>query len=133
MENWTALNTVIELICKRFDKTTQTETTTTRYFITNITKGKAANIANAIRSHWSIENNLYRALDVTLGEDRSRKRRCNAAENFSRMRRVVLFLLKQDRKRPGCDIPLERKRKKAAGVDAHLERILLAPLPTENV
>ena len=131
--HWAGLNAVIELMCKRFDKTTQTETTCTRYFITSIAGRKAAVIANAIRNHWSIENNLHWALDVTLGEDRSRIRRCNAAENFSRMRKVVLFLLKQDRKRPGCDIPIERKRKRAARVDAHLERILLAPPPVETI
>ena len=120
--------------CKRYDKKTGSETIEKRYHITNMPRGRAASIAYAIRSHWSVENKLHWALDATLGEDRSSKKRCNAAENFSRLMRVVLFLLRRDKKRriPGCDKSLQRKRKTAGWDENVLERLLFAPPPDEN-
>ena len=53
-----------------------------------------ARIAYAIRSHWAVENGLHWALDVVFDEDRSRKRVGNTAENYSRLMRVVMSLLK---------------------------------------
>lgn len=108
---------------RAFNKKTQEESIEKRYFITNIPRGEVAHIAYAIRSHWIIENGLHWTLDVVFDEDRSRKREGNAAENFSRFRRVVISLLKQDRQRPGFDKPLRRKRKLAAWNTQELERI----------
>ncbi len=42
------------------------------------------------RGYWVIESRLHHALDVTLGEDRSRARQPNAAFVLSRFRRVVV-------------------------------------------
>jgi hypothetical protein len=47
-----------------------------------------------VRGHWSIENRLHGCLDVTFGEDQRRIRRGHAAENFSRLARLALNLLK---------------------------------------
>ncbi|MBK7939714.1 MAG: ISAs1 family transposase [Lewinellaceae bacterium] len=47
-----------------------------------------------VRSHWNIENQLHWSLDVQFGEDDSRKRIRNAAQNFSTIRKIVLNLLK---------------------------------------
>jgi len=41
-------------------------------------------IGQAIRQHWSIENQLHWILDVTFGEDASRVRKDNAPENLAR-------------------------------------------------
>ena len=56
----------------------------------------AAAFAAAARGHWSVENNLHWQLDVSFGEDQNRNRKGNGAENFSRLCRIALNLLKRD-------------------------------------
>ena len=114
-----------------FDKKTQEDSLERRYFITNMPTWGGARIAHAIRSHWIVENGLHWTLDVVFDEDRSRKRVGNAAENYSRLMRVIMNLLKKGRQRPGFDKPLIRKRKLAAWNTSELERILF-DLPSEN-
>lgn len=123
--NWQHLGALVSVRSTRFDKKTQKETTEQRFYITNIGRGFTRLIAKAIRSHWSVENGLHWVLDVVFDEDRSQKRFMNAAENFSRLMRVVMSLLKRDRQRPGHDKPLRRKRKHAAWDTRVLERIML--------
>lgn len=60
-------------------------------------KGSSATIAHAIRNHWQ-EESMHWVLDVVFGEDACRKRVYNAAENYSRMMKVVLSLLRNHRK-----------------------------------
>lgn len=57
----------------------------------------AAAIARYGRGHWSVENNLHWQLDVSFGEDQSRIRKGHGAENYSRLSRIALNLLKRDR------------------------------------
>jgi len=56
----------------------------------------AQRIGRAVRNHWCVENELHWSLDVCFGEDQSRVRIGNAAENLSRIRRQGLTLLKQE-------------------------------------
>lgn len=65
----------------------------TRYFISSL-PCNAANIARAIRTHWSIENSLHWRLDVTFKEDASRIRKDNAPENLAAIRRIAFSLAK---------------------------------------
>jgi predicted transposase YbfD/YdcC len=53
-------------------------------------------MAGYIRGHWSVENNLHWQLDVSFAEDQRRIRKGNGAENFSRLCRIALNLLKRD-------------------------------------
>jgi predicted transposase YbfD/YdcC len=53
-------------------------------------------LGTLIRNHWSVEAQLHWSLDVCFHEDASRVRIANAAENFSRVRRIALMLLKQE-------------------------------------
>lgn len=129
--NWPQLSSLVEVERRAFHKKTREESIEKRYFITNMPRGEVGRIAHAIRSHWAVENALHWALDVVFDEDRSRKRVGNAAENDSRLMRVVMSLLKRDRMRPGYDKPLRRKRKLAAWKTEELERILFG-LPGEN-
>jgi predicted transposase YbfD/YdcC len=53
-------------------------------------------MARYARGHWAVENNLHWQLDVSFGEDERRIRRGHGAENFSRLNRIALNLLKRD-------------------------------------
>ena len=51
--------------------------------------------ADAVRSHWGIENSLHWVLDVTFGEDQSRTRDRRLANNLALLRRFAIGLLKR--------------------------------------
>jgi len=72
------------------------ETCERRYYISSLDGRDAARIATAIRSHWGIENQLHYVLDVSFNEDQCRVRKSHGAENFSRIRRVALNLLRRE-------------------------------------
>jgi predicted transposase YbfD/YdcC len=56
----------------------------------------AKTLAQYIRGHWAVENNLHWQLDMSFNEDQRRIRKGNGAENFSRLCRIALNLLKRD-------------------------------------
>ena len=51
----------------------------------------------SVRTHWSVENRLHWVLDVIFKEDESRARKDNHAQNLSRIRRLALNLVSQDK------------------------------------
>jgi len=79
-------------------------------------------IAEAIRSHWNIENNLHWQLDISFHEDQSRARIKNAAECFSLLRKISMAYLKKDLK---SKVGIKCKRKKACWSDQYLFDILM--------
>jgi predicted transposase YbfD/YdcC len=80
-----------------------------RFYITTIS-ADACQVADAVRSHWGIENQLHWVLDVTFREDESRIRRDHAPANFNTLRQFVLNLLRKEPSRAS----IKRKRFKAA-------------------
>ncbi|WP_321900198.1 ISAs1 family transposase, partial [Paraburkholderia heleia] len=71
-----------------------------RYFVSTLPPD-AKHIAYAVRAHWAIENGMHWSLDVSFGEDQCRVRVNNAARNFAILRRIVMNLLRQDKKAKG--------------------------------
>lgn len=67
-----------------------------RYYISTLDGSDARRIAEAIRSHWGIENKLHYVLDVSFAEDHCRVRKGHAAENLSRIRRIALNMLRRE-------------------------------------
>ena len=67
------------------------------YFLSSHPGHCAQRLGTLIRNHWSVEVQLHWSLDVCFHEDDSRVRIANAAENFSRLRRIALMLLKQEK------------------------------------
>ena len=54
-------------------------------------------LAEAIRGHWSIENQLHWVLDVQFQEDDSRIRKDNAPANLAIIRQIALNLLTREK------------------------------------
>lgn len=73
-------------------------------------------VAEAVRSHWGIENQLHWVLDVTMKEDASTVRKDNAPENLSLLKKIVLNLLRMDTT-DSVKSSLRLKRKRAAWDD----------------
>lgn len=67
-----------------------------RYYISDLLE-TAPTMLGYVRGHWGIENRLHWRLDVAFREDILRNRIGHSAENFSRMRRLALNLLQQDK------------------------------------
>ena len=95
-----------------------------RYFISSLPPN-AKQLAEAIRSHWAVENSLHWILDVTLREDDSRVRKDNAPENMAMVRHIILNML-QNTKKKFKDMSIKRLQKKAGWGDLTLDMILMA-------
>jgi len=57
----------------------------------------AQRMARYARGHWAVENNLHWQLDVSFREDERRIRKGHGAQNYSRLCRLALNLLKRDK------------------------------------
>ena len=89
-----------------------------RYFITSIA-ANAKIFANAVRSHWGVENSLHWSLDVTFNEDRNTVKG-QAALNLNQLRHLVLNILKQDKSKGS----LKGKRRSAGWNNDYLKKLL---------
>jgi predicted transposase YbfD/YdcC len=91
-----------------------------RYYILSVLL-TAKEFAEAVRGHWSIENNLHWQLDVSFREDECRVRTDHAPANLSVIRRFALGLLKRE---TSCRRGIETKRLKCAASDEYREKAL---------
>jgi predicted transposase YbfD/YdcC len=81
---------------------------------------QAKGYANAIRSHWGIENGLHWVLDVSFAEDQCRMRTDHSPENMALLRRLALCLLKKH----GGKGSVRGKRLQSGWKDSFLVEIL---------
>ncbi len=127
-EKWKGLQSIIVIEEKRemADKVTVER----RFFISSLSP-KAQRIARAVRSHWSVENNLHWTLDLVFNEDASRIRKDNAPENMALVRHITLNMLNQA-KPAFKDVSLKGLRKKAGWGNETLRFILAQNFYREN-
>jgi len=71
------------------------ETISIRYYLLS-TYLPAARLAEVVRAHWSIENNLHWMLDVAFHEDAARNRTGHGAQNLSLVRKLALNIIRAD-------------------------------------
>lgn len=90
-ENWTNLNGIGMVHSKTHENNTVREDT--RYFITSLTD--VQEFADAVRKHWSIENQLHWNLDVIFREDVARARKDNSPLNMNVLRKTALSLVEK--------------------------------------
>lgn len=95
----------------------------TRYYVSSRSLS-AAQAAEAVRSHWAIENSLHWVLDVTFGDDRSRLRTGHGTKNMAVVRHFAINLVRTARDKR--TIKLRRKR---AGWDPEFLANILGHLP----
>lgn len=108
------------MVVRRRLESDESETGQVRYYISS-QRPLVRGFANAVRSHWSIENKLHWSLDVTFSEDQSRIRKGSAPETTALLRRIALSKLQQDTSKTES----LRVRRKAAGWSTRrLEAIL---------
>lgn len=119
-DDWKGLRSLVRIEAERFHKATGKTEQETRFYISSLAPD-AARINQLVRQHWSIENKLHWVLDVAFGEDLSRKRSGNAAQNFSLLNRIALNLLKQE---TTLKRGIKGKRLKAAWDHPYLLRLL---------
>jgi len=80
----------------------------------------ATAFADAVRSHWAIENKLHWILDTTFNEDQSRLRVGHGAKNMAVVRHFALNLVRQANDKRS----IKRRRKRASYDPQYLLNIL---------
>lgn len=103
--DWPGLQSIGMVVSKRNINGKTTEAI--RYYI-NSYPDNIKKFSHAVRSHWSIENNLHWVLDVTFSEDASRIRIGHGPENFSTMKKIAINLLKKNTEKKS--IPMKQIR-----------------------
>jgi predicted transposase YbfD/YdcC len=134
-QEWQDLKAIVQVYRRRCVADKQSEEW--HYYISSA-DCDARDLAEAVRGHWSIENNLHWVLDVVFREDQCRTQDANAASNLALLRKIALSLLKRV---PGKESTFD-KRLHAAWDDTYLEKTLtflsveedkLQPPPPQNL
>jgi len=110
-----AVIAMVEAQTERRDKTSLER----RYYISSRTLS-AEDFAQAVRSHWAIENSLHWVLDVTFKEDLSRLRAGHGARNMAVVRHFALNLVRQANDKRA----IKRRRKVASWNPQYLLEML---------
>ena len=118
-DRWTQLSTLIRVESTRTVQGKQS--VDNRYYICSRPQMSAIEALHAVRSHWSIENELHWVLDVAFREDDCRVRAKNAAANFAVVRQHALGLLKQ---RTETKIGIKNRRLRAGWDNNFLLRVI---------
>lgn len=92
-----------------------------RYYVSSL-EPNAKILAQCIRKHWTVENELHWSLDVAFNEDKCKIKDKNAAANFAATRRFALGLLKNAKL---SKVGIKNQRLQAAWDDNFLEKLFL--------
>ena len=95
-----------------------------RYYISSRPLSPEA-FADAVRSHWGIENRVHWVLDVTFKEDLSRLRIGHGAHNMAVVRHFALNLVRQAKDKRA----IKRRRKVASWNPQYLTEMLTTHPP----
>ena len=120
VEKWPMIQSIARVDSQTYHKARKHTTSMTRYYITSLVPD-AELIGRTVRSHWQIENGLHWQLDVSYREDASRKRKDNAAMNFSSLVKMTLTMLKRDKT---TRVGIKSKRLKAGWNNDYLLQVL---------
>jgi predicted transposase YbfD/YdcC len=120
-EGWEQLNSITMVENKR---TIREETSAElQYYISNIHAKAHQEIADAIRTHWQVENCLHWRLDVSFNEDRWKSKLGNAGSNMALINKMALNLLKMEKT---AKVGIKNRRLMAGWDENYLTKVLLA-------
>jgi len=119
-DQWVGLKSVVRVHSECYNKQTGKTSQQNRYYISSLS-ADAEKINNAVRSHWSIENNLHWTLDVIFKEDASLKKKGDSAINYNVMTKIALALIEKEKSRK---LSKPSKRMTAALDDNYRDLIL---------
>ena len=122
--HWKELNSIIEIQSQREIK--GEISIEKRYYISSLS-AQPEKIAQAVRDHWGIENQLHWVLDIVFADDQSRIRKGNAPRNIAIVKKTVLNLL-QIIKKTKPRVSLKAMRKLAGWDHNFLDSVLMAQL-----
>lgn len=123
-KSWANLQTLVRVRRTRQVGDTGKISQETHYYISSLPLSTGAErIAQAIRSHWAVENELHWSLDVGFGEDACRVREGHGPANLACIRRIAMTQLKQEK---SLKVGLKNKRSRAGWDTAYLDQVLAA-------
>lgn len=108
----------VGIVESKIERSGKIETERRSYICSRALSAEA--FADAVRSHWAIENNLHWTLDVTFNEDQSRLRAGHGAKNMAVVRHFALNLVRQANDKRS----IKRRRKRASWDPQYLLQIL---------
>jgi predicted transposase YbfD/YdcC len=119
-KQWPGLRSLV--VVERIREVNGERSVQRHYYISSLNRRvRAKRMAQYVRGHWSVENNLHWQLDISFSEDRRRIRKGHGAENFSRLCRIALNLLKNERT---LKIGIAGKRKTCGWEDQYLLKVV---------
>lgn len=121
-KRWPDLRSVAIVVAER--RQGDEVTLATRYYISS-RDGTAASLANAIRSHWGIENGLHWILDVAFDNDGTRVRTGHGPANLTVLQHIAVNLIKHE---PSARRSVNGRRLMAAWDNDYLWSVLTASL-----
>jgi len=114
---WAGMKSLVMVEAVR--QTAEDVTADKRYFVSSLPPD-SQRLAEAIRSHWEIENRLHWCLDVTFHEDACRTHRDQAPQNLNIVRKIAMNLLRLNPLKK----TLPKKRLRACLDCAYLAQVL---------
>lgn len=122
-QHWVGIKSFVRVQSTVTTLSTGKTTTEYRYYLTSLKADNVKRIATSIRNHWSIENQLHWQLDVSFGEDNS-KRIGNAALNMSVINKTALSILKRYKEVTDCKKSMKSLMRRACMNSSLLLEIL---------
>jgi len=116
-DGWEQLKSII---CVQSQRTLNGKTSQEKRYYLSSLEPTAKILAQEIRRHWTVENELHWSLDVAFNEDKCRIKHKNAAANFAALRRFALALLKNAEI---SKLGIKNQRSQAAWDDGFLEKL----------
>ncbi len=126
-DEWSGVRSLVS-VTREYKDAKGVMQTGTRYYISSLPP-KVKTLAQAVRGHWSVENQLHWVLDVTFREDQNRSRAGHAQANLGVLRRVALSMLKNASELKGS---IDSRRKQAGWDEATLEKVLFGRQVSES-
>ena len=117
---WTKLQTIA--MVRRTRQVGEKTSEEAHYYISSLPLSAGAKrIAQAIRSHWAVENSLHWSLDVAFHEDASQVRKDEGPANLGCLRRVALTQLKRE---TSLKVGIKNKRSRAGWDPVYMAKVL---------